>query len=76
MAKLALIGGTGVYDPDLLDSVTEETVSTPYGVVDISIGTLQGLRLSLCKGMAAVIPYLPQNQLPGQYLGPKGAWCN
>jgi 5'-methylthioadenosine phosphorylase len=45
MAKLALIGGTGVYDPDLLDSVTEETVSTPYGTVDISLGTLRGVEV-------------------------------
>ena len=45
MARLALIGGTGVYDPDMLDSIREETVSTPYGVVDISLGTFQGVEV-------------------------------
>lgn len=45
MARLALIGGTGVYDPHMLGSVRDETVSTPYGVVDISLGTFQGVEV-------------------------------
>ena len=45
MARLALIGGTGVYDPDLLDGVVEESVSTPYGVVDIYLGSFRGVEV-------------------------------
>lgn len=29
--RLAVIGGTGVYDPTLLEGVREETIETPYG---------------------------------------------
>lgn len=29
MKKLAFIGGTGVYDPVLLDHVTEHVIDTP-----------------------------------------------
>ncbi|NLA58695.1 MAG: S-methyl-5'-thioadenosine phosphorylase [Firmicutes bacterium] len=50
MARLALIGGTGVYDPDMLGGVKEETVSTPYGVVDIFLGTFQGVEVIFMPG--------------------------
>lgn len=43
MARLALIGGTGVYDPDMLRDIRDETVATAYGMVDISLGTFQGV---------------------------------
>ena len=41
MARLALIGGTGVYDPDMLQDIREETVATPYGMVDITLGSFR-----------------------------------
>lgn len=40
--KWAIIGGTGVYDPDLLSGITRETVSTPYGEVSYTAGDYQG----------------------------------
>lgn len=37
---LAVIGGTGVYDPSLLSDVREETVATPYGPAQVTAGRL------------------------------------
>ena len=31
MSKLAFIGGTGVYDPEILTDLHEEIIHTPYG---------------------------------------------
>lgn len=42
MPAIAIIGGTGVYDPTLLDEVTEEMVSTSYGSVKVNCGVYQG----------------------------------
>lgn len=45
MARLALIGGTGVYDPSMLAEIREEVVSTNYGSVPVSIGKFQGVEV-------------------------------
>lgn len=42
MVKLAIIGGTGVYDPKILDHVRQETVTTPYGEVCFKVGEFAG----------------------------------
>lgn len=42
MARYAIIGGTGVYDPHILSGVRDETVATPYGEVGLKVGTYQG----------------------------------
>ncbi|PZN11213.1 MAG: S-methyl-5'-thioadenosine phosphorylase [Bacillota bacterium] len=39
--RLAIIGGTGVYDPEILENVREETVVTPYGRATVRIGTFR-----------------------------------
>ncbi len=44
--KIAVIGGTGVYNPDLLDDVREEWVSTPYGDVGLQVGRFQGRQVA------------------------------
>lgn len=38
--RLAVIGGTGVYDPALLAEVREKKVATPYGEVEVILGRL------------------------------------
>ena len=43
--RLAIIGGTGVYDPAILEDVREETVVTPYGRATVRIGTFRGLEV-------------------------------
>lgn len=40
--RLAIIGGTGVYDPRILADIREKSVSTPYGDVKLRIGTYEG----------------------------------
>ncbi|HEX6987904.1 MAG TPA: S-methyl-5'-thioadenosine phosphorylase [Bacillota bacterium] len=40
--RIAIIGGTGVYDPDILEDVREEQVETPYGPVDLHLGRFEG----------------------------------
>ncbi|OPX86745.1 MAG: S-methyl-5'-thioinosine phosphorylase [Pelotomaculum sp. PtaB.Bin104] len=36
--KLGIIGGTGVYNPEILTDPQEQTVSTPYGEVRLIVG--------------------------------------
>lgn len=40
--RLGIIGGTGVYDPDILTDLREETVATPYGDAHVVIGRYRG----------------------------------
>ncbi|MBU4533650.1 MAG: S-methyl-5'-thioadenosine phosphorylase [Eubacteriales bacterium] len=40
--RIAIIGGTGVYDPEILDDVRTEQVSTPYGDISVNIGSYRG----------------------------------
>ncbi|WP_054839868.1 S-methyl-5'-thioadenosine phosphorylase [Thermococcus sp. JCM 11816] len=43
MPRIAIIGGSGVYDPPaLLTNIREETVETPYGTVKVKIGEYNG----------------------------------
>ena len=41
-AQIAIIGGTGVYDPHIMDDIKEITVSTPYGEVQLKTGQYRG----------------------------------
>lgn len=41
-AKIAIIGGTGVYDPSILSNIREEEIETAYGRVKVKLGTYQG----------------------------------
>lgn len=40
--RLAIIGGTGVYDPRILADIREEEVLTPYGDVRVRVGRYEG----------------------------------
>ena len=46
--KLAVIGGSGVYDMDALSDIEEQRISTPFGDPSdtIVLGTLSGLRIA------------------------------
>ena len=46
MVTTAIIGGTGVYDPDLLEDVKEIVQETPYGKVAILVGKHEGLDIA------------------------------
>ncbi|NPV25880.1 MAG: S-methyl-5'-thioadenosine phosphorylase [Firmicutes bacterium] len=38
----AIIGGTGVYDPQILSNIREEVIPTRYGEITVKIGTYAG----------------------------------
>ncbi|MHB9146781.1 MAG: S-methyl-5'-thioadenosine phosphorylase [Symbiobacteriia bacterium] len=40
--KVGIIGGTGVYDPRILDNPKEDVVLTPYGLAAVKVGTYRG----------------------------------
>lgn len=42
MTNIAIIGGTGLYDPRMLTNVREEEISTPYGRVAYKAGEFAG----------------------------------
>ncbi|MDU2065646.1 MAG: S-methyl-5'-thioadenosine phosphorylase [Sporomusaceae bacterium] len=44
--KIAIIGGTGVYDPKILDNVRQQEVETPYGPVSVTSGWYQGTEIA------------------------------
>ena len=46
VADYAIIGGTGVYDPALLEHAREEEVTTRYGAVGCTVGEYQGKRIA------------------------------
>lgn len=40
--RIAIIGGSGVYDPGILANIYERSIDTPYGTAVLKIGTYQG----------------------------------
>lgn len=46
MVDIAIIGGTGVYDPTILQHVTEGEVHTPYGDVNYKVGKYAGRKIA------------------------------
>ncbi len=59
-ADIAIIGGTGIYDPALLKNVEEVKVHTPYGAPSdlIRIGDFQGKKIALLfrHGQSHTVP--------------------
>ncbi len=61
MPKIAIIGGTGVYDPALLDDIREENVKTRFGEVKVLVGNYKGEELAFIPRHGAdhsVAPHL------------------
>ena len=46
MINIAIIGGTGVYDPNILENITEQEVNTPYGSVKFKVGEYAGKKIA------------------------------
>jgi len=46
MTDVAVIGGTGVYDPNILKGVKQETVTTSYGNVQVNVGEYSGKQVA------------------------------
>ena len=43
MAKIGIIGGTGVYDPKVLSSEKTEKVTTDFGIINVKVGEYMGI---------------------------------
>lgn len=56
--KIAIIGGTGVYDPRILDNIREIEIATPYGVVRFKSGEYAG------KGVAFIPRHGSSHSIP------------
>jgi len=59
--KIAVIGGTGVYDPSMLTNIRDETIATPYGDVALKIGSHRGKLVAFMNrhgGGHAIPPHL------------------
>ncbi|HOQ08767.1 MAG TPA: S-methyl-5'-thioadenosine phosphorylase [Syntrophomonadaceae bacterium] len=46
MALVGVIGGTGVYDPGILENISEHIQSTPYGEVKVLLGYYRGQQVA------------------------------
>lgn len=44
--RYAIIGGTGVYDPALLEERSERRVETPYGPIQVETGLYRGIEVA------------------------------
>lgn len=55
--RIAIIGGTGVYDPNILKDITEEKVDTPFGGIKVKVGSYQGKRVAFMAGTVKTIPW-------------------
>jgi 5'-methylthioadenosine phosphorylase len=44
--KIAIIGGTGVYDPNILENIHEEQLETEYGRTLVKIGEYKGKKVA------------------------------
>lgn len=57
-AEFAIIGGTGVYNPALLQNAAEHIIETPYGAAKATIGTYEGRSIAFMPrhGVSHSIP--------------------
>lgn len=46
MVNIAIIGGTGVYDPNILENIVDQEVNTPYGSVKFKVGEYAGKKVA------------------------------
>lgn len=46
MVRVAIIGGTGVYDPSILKNIYDEEIPTPYGQVKFKAGEYAGIEVA------------------------------
>lgn len=56
--NIAIIGGTGVYDPSVLTNISKQEVITPYGNVEFKVGEYAGQKVAFIPrhGSSHAIP--------------------
>lgn len=56
--RIGIIGGTGVYDPDILSNISEEVVTTKYGDISLKLGEYADQRVAFLPrhGSAHAVP--------------------
>ena len=45
MGIIAVIGGTGVYDPSMFENTQKKTMNTPYGEITYTEGSYKGKKV-------------------------------
>ena len=60
-ADIGIIGGTGIYDPELFSAKREIKVHTPYGEASdlVTIGEYSGVKAAFILAMDEATGYLP-----------------
>lgn len=63
MPKIAIIGGTGIYNPDTFELIEEVYPDTPYGKPSdkILIGRIAGVEVAFLHRHGTTIPYPPSS---------------
>jgi len=63
--NIAIIGGTGVYDPGLLEETRQIKIATPYGAPSdaITVGYYSGVKIAFLPRHGA-LHYLPPHKVP------------
>lgn len=46
IAQIGIIGGTGIYNPDMLTNIEEHQVATPYGDINVKVGQYAGQKIA------------------------------
>ena len=63
MPKIAIIGGTGIYNPDTFELIDKVYPDTPYGKPsdEILIGKIAGVEVAFLHRHGTKIPYPPSS---------------
>ena len=59
MSVIAVIGGTGVYDPSMFDNLEEKSMNTPYGEIHYTKGSYKNKPSCSWHDMVNPIPFRP-----------------
>ena len=78
-AEIGIIGGTGIYDPGLLEDSKELSIETPYGAPSekITVGQYNGKKVAFIPRHGkkhTILPHMINYRANRSYSCIKGAW--